>query len=74
MIQQLRSARNITMREFARKAGIAHGNLHAIETEKNSPSVDAFRNVAEALGLKGWQLLKTIEEAEIDSDRENHQV
>ncbi len=56
-IRELRQARGMTTRAFAREAGISTETLNAIEHGRRRPSMRTLEKVAEALGVDARDLL-----------------
>jgi transcriptional regulator with XRE-family HTH domain len=55
-VRQLRRARNWTLEEAARRAGLARSTLSKIENEQMSPTYDAVQKLARGLGIDVPQL------------------
>jgi transcriptional regulator with XRE-family HTH domain len=54
-VRELRVARQLTLQELAGSAGLSVGHLSQVERGLSSPSVDALRRIAQALGVTiGW--------------------
>ena len=56
-IKELREARGMTTRAFAREAGISTETLNAVEHGKRQPSVRTLGKLARALGVEARDLL-----------------
>jgi transcriptional regulator with XRE-family HTH domain len=50
-LRKLREERGLGLRETARRAGISHGLLSQVETERTNPSVATLARVASVLGV-----------------------
>ena len=50
-VRELRKARNWTLAEAAKQAGLARSTLSKIENEQMSPTFDAVKKLAEGLGI-----------------------
>lgn len=57
-VRQIRHARNWTLEEAARRAGLARSTLSKIENEQMSPSFDAVQKLARGLGIDVPQLFR----------------
>jgi transcriptional regulator with XRE-family HTH domain len=58
VIRDLRSPKDIGLRELATKAGVTSGYLANLESGKRqNPSLDVLKRVAEALGVDVKELL-----------------
>ncbi|MBZ0129534.1 MAG: XRE family transcriptional regulator [Rhodobacteraceae bacterium] len=55
-VRELRKARNWTLAEAAKQAGLARSTLSKIENEQMSPTFDAVKKLAEGLGISVPQL------------------
>ncbi len=55
-VRELRKARNWTLEQAAKKAGLARSTLSKIENEMMSPTFDAVRKLAQGLGISVPQL------------------
>jgi transcriptional regulator with XRE-family HTH domain len=55
-VRQIRHARNWTLEEAARRAGLARSTLSKIENEQMSPTFDAVQKLARGLGIDVPQL------------------
>lgn len=55
-VRQIRQARNWTLEEAARRAGLARSTLSKIENEQMSPTFDAVQKLARGLGIDVPQL------------------
>lgn len=55
-VRSLRQARNWTLEEAARRAGLARSTLSKIENEQMSPTYDAVQKLARGLGIDVPQL------------------
>jgi transcriptional regulator with XRE-family HTH domain len=49
-IKELRTRRQLTVRELATRSGISHAMISMIERDRNSPSIDTLSAVLDALG------------------------
>lgn len=57
-VRALRQARNWTLQEAARRAGVARSTLSKIENEQMSPSFEVVRKLARGLGVDVPQLFR----------------
>ncbi len=55
-VRELRKARNWTLEQAAKEAGLARSTLSKIENEQMSPTFDAVKKLAEGLGISIPQL------------------
>lgn len=55
-VREIRRARNWTLEEAARRAGLARSTLSKIENEQMSPTYDAVQKLARGLGITPPQL------------------
>ena len=55
-VRELRKARNWTLEQAAKQAGLARSTLSKIENEQMSPTFDAVKKLAEGLGISIPQL------------------
>lgn len=55
-VRELRKARNWTLQQAAKEAGLARSTLSKIENEQMSPTFDAVKKLAEGLGISIPQL------------------
>ncbi|MCH7549383.1 MAG: helix-turn-helix transcriptional regulator [Candidatus Krumholzibacteriota bacterium] len=56
-IKRLRLSRNLTLKELERKAQVSATHVSEIERGLTSPTVGAFRRIAEALGVSSARLV-----------------
>lgn len=61
VIREYRLAKNLSQEELAFEAGLARNHISRIELGRNSPSLDVFEAVAQALGLPGSIILAQAE-------------
>ncbi len=61
-IRALRTERKKTQDELSGLAGIARSHLAAIESGKNSPTVETLWQIADALNVKPSMILKAVED------------
>jgi len=61
-IRKLRTERKKTQDELSGLAGIARSHLAAIESGKNSPTVETLWKIADALNIKPSMILKMVED------------
>ena len=57
-VRQIRRARNWTLEEASRRAGLARSTLSKIENEQMSPTFDAVQKLARGLGIDVPQLFQ----------------
>jgi len=62
LIRQLRIEKRLPQHEFAALAGIDRSYQGRIERGEASISIEKLDLLAQKLGLKGWELLKRLEE------------
>lgn len=60
IIKEYRRATNITRVELAKRIGISVSSLEGYEAGRTSPSVYTVNDIANALGMKCWELVKEI--------------
>lgn len=63
-IRRVRLKRNYSVDGVARMAGITHSHWTKIECERRTPTLGTLQNMACALSVSVWQLLKLAEEIE----------
>lgn len=68
-VRQIRRARNWTLEEAARRAGLARSTLSKIENEQMSPSFHAVQRLARGLGIDVPQLFQPAEEGRVSGRR-----
>jgi transcriptional regulator with XRE-family HTH domain len=49
-LQDLRTRRQLSIRELAKRSGVSHATISLIERDKTSPSIDTLAAMTEALG------------------------
>lgn len=65
-----RVKRNRNLDELANTAEISQGYLSELERGKYNPSVKTLARIADALGIKLWELLKEAEELDLTDEGE----
>ncbi|MDX2191518.1 MAG: helix-turn-helix transcriptional regulator [Bacteroidota bacterium] len=63
LIKDMRVAKGFTQEKLSEIAGIDYKYLQNLEYGKHIPSLDIVFKLANALNLKGWEFVKTFEEA-----------
>lgn len=63
LIIKLREAAGVSQRQLSEKLGRGHVFMSRIERNLRPVSAGDLVLIAEALGTKGWQLLRRVEEA-----------
>ena len=62
VIRTLRTKKNVTQEELSGLSGIARSHLAAIESGKNTPSLETFWKIADALNYRPSVILKMVED------------
>jgi transcriptional regulator with XRE-family HTH domain len=57
-IKRLRRERALSLRELARRSGIAYDTINKLENERRSAQARTIRGLAEALGVEPKELMK----------------
>ncbi len=63
-LREVRTARNLSQREIAARAGVANGMISLIEGNKTSPSVSSLKKILGVLGLTLSEFFQEEEEGE----------
>ncbi len=57
-LKRIRLALGYSVRALSIRAGVSRNTIDNIEGNRNAVTLDALESVADALGLKAWELLK----------------
>lgn len=57
-IQEFRILRQMTIRELAKRAGVAKSSIEAMESALPNPTLQTLHSVAKALGVKIQDLIE----------------
>lgn len=66
-IRQCRQAKNLSQRDLAQRCGVTRETINRIETSRHIPNVKLLNTIAEALGMRGSELLRMSEDMEVES-------
>jgi len=61
-LQEIRTARGLSQRELASRAGLTNGTVSLIEQNKTSPSVASLKSLLDAIPMSIAEFFATIEE------------
>lgn len=65
-VKRIRYAISMTQSEAAKRAGLSRSYYSQVENGYRVPSFITVANMARALGIELWQLVKPYEEAELE--------
>ena len=68
VIKQYREKKNWSQEVLSGLAGVNRSHLSKIEIGKNSPTITILHRIADALGIKTSELIKTVE-SEIEKEQ-----
>lgn len=57
-VRRLRRERELTQEQFAERSGFSQQYLSGLEQGRRNPTVITVHELAQALGVKAWELLK----------------
>jgi len=60
-VKELRSRRNLSVRELASRSGISHATVSLLERDRPSPTIDTLAAIADALGTTLIGFLRGVE-------------
>lgn len=62
VMRRLRIERGLSQEELAERMGMnSHAHISRLESGKKQPTLDMVFRVADALGMKAWEIIKIIE-------------
>ena len=60
-VRELRTRRNLSVRELASRSGLSHATVSLIERDRTSPTIDTLAAIADALGTTLIGFLRGVE-------------
>ncbi len=62
VMRRLRIERGLSQEELAEKMGmVSHAHISRLESGKKQPTLDMVFRLADALGMRAWEIIKIIE-------------
>lgn len=56
LLYQIRTKRNLTLRQLSEQSGVSKTEINLIENGKVIPKIDVICKLASALGIRVWDL------------------